>query len=123
MVLLQTEVGAKENEIPVALTVLQALDLSGKIVRGDALLTQRGLSAHIVAAGSDYVWTAKDNQPQLRADTEAAFAPTPLTKGFSAGPTDFQTATTVNKAHGRTETRTLTTTADLKTFLDWPGGE
>ena len=123
VVLLQVEVGAKENEIPVARRVVQLLDLNGKIVRGDALLTQWGLSAQIVAKGGEYLWTVKDNQPQLRADLEAAFSPTPLSQGFSAGPTDFQSATTVNKGHGRTETRTLTTTQSLTPFLDWPGVE
>jgi predicted transposase YbfD/YdcC len=115
------EIGAKEYEIPVALTVREALNVNCKIVRGDALLTQRGLSAHIVAAGGEYVWTVKDNHPQLRADLEAAFAPAPLAKGFSPDPADFQKATVVNKGHGRTETRILTTTSRLKEFLDWPG--
>ncbi len=114
VVLLQVEVGAKENEISVALRVVQILDVNGKIGRGDALLTQRGLSAQIVAAGGAYVWRVKDNQPPLRADIETAFTSPPLTKGFSAGPTDFQNATTVNKGHGRTETRTLTTTSMKK---------
>lgn len=61
------KVGAKDakREIPIALTVLQALDVNGKIVRGDASLTKRGLSAHIVAAGGEYVWTVKDNHPQI----------------------------------------------------------
>lgn len=121
VVLLQVEVGAKENEIPVALRVVQILDVHGKVVRGDALLTQRARSAQIVAAGGEYVWTVKDNQSQLRADIAAAFTPPSLAKGFSAGPTDFRSATTVNKGHGRTETRTLTTTSSLKEFLDWPG--
>jgi predicted transposase YbfD/YdcC len=121
VVLMQVEVESKENEIPAALTVLQALDLNGKIVRGDALLTQRALSDHIVAAGGDYVWTVKENQPQLREDIVATFQPAPCAPGFSSGPTDFQMAATVNKGHGRTETRTLTTSSSLRGFLDWPG--
>lgn len=121
VVLLQVDVGTKENEIPAALRVLQLLDLNGKIVRGDAIFTQRGLSAQIVAEGGEYVWIVKENQPQLRADIVTAFTPPPLSKGFSAGPTDFQSATTVNKAHGRMETRRLTTTGSLNGFLDWPG--
>jgi predicted transposase YbfD/YdcC len=123
VVLLQVDVGTKENEIPAAARVLELLDLNGKIVRGDAMFTQRGLSAQIVDGGGEYVWTVKDNQPQLRADIVAAFTPPPLSKGFSAGLTDFQSATTVNKGHGRTETRRLTTTSSLKEFLDWPGLE
>jgi hypothetical protein len=33
---------------------------------------------------------------------------------------DVQTATTLNKGHGRIETRTLTTTTWLGGYLDWP---
>jgi hypothetical protein len=66
------------------------------------------------------VSTVKDNHPQLRADIEAASAPAPFVKGFSPGPIDFEKATVVNKGHGRTKTRTLTTSG-LKEFLDWPG--
>ena len=31
------------------------------------------------------------------------------------------TATTINKGHGRLETRTLTSTTSLNEYLDWPG--
>ena len=42
--LTQQPVDAKTNEIPVAIEILQALDVSGKIVTTDALLTQKKLS-------------------------------------------------------------------------------
>jgi hypothetical protein len=35
-------------------------------------------------------------------------------------PTDFKTAVTVNKGHGRLERRTPTSSAMLKDYLDWP---
>lgn len=121
IVLLQVVVESKENEIPAAVRVVQRLDLQGKIVTGDALLTQRELSAAIVDAGGEYVWTVKDNQPQLRADIEAVFATTPLAKGHSLGATDFRSATTVDKGHGRFEKRTLTASSWLVGYSDWPG--
>ena len=64
IVLFQLAVGSKENEISAAPQVLKALDLRGKIVRADALLTQRELSSQIVEAGGKYVWVVKDNQPE-----------------------------------------------------------
>ena len=120
LVLVQMAVENKANEIVAAPKVLASLDLRGKIVMGDAMHTQRELSAQIVAAQGDYIWLAKDNQPQLRADIEQWFAPETHVKGFSPAPKDFQTARTVSKAHGRHEERTLTTSSLLNAYLKWP---
>lgn len=43
-----------------------------------------------------------------------------LTPGFAPTPTDFKTAKTVNKDHGRLEVRALTASSVLKDYLDWP---
>jgi predicted transposase YbfD/YdcC len=115
------EVDPSTNEIGTAPLVLKALDLKGKIITGDALFAQRELSLLIGQAEGDYVWTVKDNQPKLRAAIEQLFEPdTSVIKGFSAGPTDYQTAQTINKGHGRIETRTLTVTSQLQETSDWP---
>ena len=73
IVLMQVEVGAKENELACAPRLLKSLDLRGKIVTGDAMFAQRELSRQVVEAGGDYVWSVKENQPALRADIEALF--------------------------------------------------
>ena len=67
-VLYQVEVLNKENEISAAPQLLSCVDLRGKVVTGDAMFAQRELSAQIVAAGGEYVWTVKDNQSTLRQD-------------------------------------------------------
>lgn len=122
LVLRQVAVDGKENEISAAPRVLDGLDLQGKIVTGDAMLAQRSLSAQVVAAGGDYVWTVKDNHPTLRADITELFEPTaPLAKGFNTGPTDFRRAQTVGTSHGRIETRTLIASSLLGDLHDWPG--
>jgi predicted transposase YbfD/YdcC len=121
LVLCQVAVDPSTNEIGTAPQVLKALDLKGKIISGDAIFAQRDLSLLIGQAGGDYVWTVKDNQPKLRAEIEKLFEPdTSVVKGFSAGPTDYQTARTINKGHGRIETRTLTVTSQLQETSDWP---
>lgn len=84
-VLVQVEVGEGENELSAAPRVLQALDLRGKIVTGDALFAQRELSVQIVEGGGDYVWTVKANQPQLYQDIAQLFEPEQCVKGFSPG--------------------------------------
>jgi predicted transposase YbfD/YdcC len=123
VVLFQVAVEVKANEITAAPKVLKMLDLQGKIVTGDALLAQRALSLLIVGAGGHYLWTVKDNQPQLQQDIQVLFEPVTCAPGFSPAPTDFRTAQTINTGHGRIEKRTLTTSSLLKGTTDWPGLE
>jgi predicted transposase YbfD/YdcC len=111
----------KENEIVVAPKLLNCLDLRHKVVVGDALHTQRAVSLQIVEAGGDFVWVVKDNQPATRQAIEQLFSPLPALPGWNNPPTDFRTAHTVNKAHGRLEERTLTASSLLNDYLDWPG--
>jgi predicted transposase YbfD/YdcC len=120
LVLMQAEVAGHTNEIPVAPHVLKMLDLQGKIVTGDAMLAQRTLSQAIVEAGGDYVWTVKDNQPQLRHDIEQLFQPETCLPGTSPVITDLRTTQTVEKSHGRLTTRRLTACSLLRDSSDWP---
>lgn len=122
-VMLQVEVEQHENEIPAAVRVLKCLDLRGKVVTGDALLTQRELSLQIVEAEGDYVWIIKDNQPEMRQDIETLFAAEDCTPGFSPAKKDLRPKRQVAKGHGRIEQRTLTASSDLKGYLAWPYAE
>ena len=99
---------------------LRLADLRGKVVTGDAMFAQRELSAQIVAAGGEYLWTVKDNQSTLRQDIALLFQPEQTVKGFSPALKDFRTTQTVEKGHGREERRTLTASTELQTYLDWP---
>jgi predicted transposase YbfD/YdcC len=122
-VMMQMEVGRKENEIPAAARMLRCLDLRGKIVTGDAMLAQRELSAQIVEGGGEYLWTVKGNQGRLREDIEVLFAPESCVAGFSPSHKDFRSVTRGGKGHGRLEGRTLTASSQLKGYLSWPGAE
>lgn len=73
-VLAQLKVDAKTNEHKAALQMLGILPVKGNIITGDALFCQRDLCAEIIAAGGDYVFTAKDNQPSLVIDIAAGLA-------------------------------------------------
>jgi hypothetical protein len=67
VVLAQTAVGEKTNEIPEARRLLEPLDLRGKVVTADAMHTQRNLARFIVEEKeADYLFTVKDNQPMMR---------------------------------------------------------
>ena len=123
IVLLQLAVDRKANELRVAPALVQALDLRGKIVAADALHTQRGFSAQIVAAGGDYLWRVKDNQSTLRADIADLFTADRRTVEGGHLPHDFRTARQVAKGHGRREVRRITVSTELKGYSDWPGLE
>jgi hypothetical protein len=73
-VLAQIKVDAKTNEHKAALQLLGVLPVKGNIVTGDAMFCQRDVCAAIFAAGGDYVFTVKDNQPSLAVDIGAGLA-------------------------------------------------
>jgi len=69
-VLGQLATAAKSNEIPSVRTLLASFDLSadgGAVVSVDAMHTQTDTATAITAAGGDYVFTVKANQPKLYA--------------------------------------------------------
>jgi predicted transposase YbfD/YdcC len=56
-----------------AIPVLETLDIAGKTLTADALLTQRKLAEYILARGAHDVFSVKDNQPNLHADIRLSF--------------------------------------------------
>ena len=119
--LAQMAIESQQNEIMVAPTLLSYVNLRNKVVIGDALHTQRRVSIQIGAAGGNYLWTVKGNQPQLLQDLQDWFDLTvELLPGMGCLPKDFRSATVTSKGHGRLEVRTLTTSSQLNDFLDWP---
>ncbi|MDQ9043319.1 ISAs1 family transposase, partial [Cutibacterium avidum] len=61
------EVEAKSTEIPALPAVIKALGerAAGAVITADALHTQTASATAILAAGVDYVFTVKSNQPTL----------------------------------------------------------
>lgn len=121
LVLAQAAVDTKENEIMAAPRVLEQVEIAGKVITGDALHTQRAISAMIVERGGHFIWPVKTNQPRLYEDIERLFAPDNPKPGFGKITTDFQTALKVNYGHGRLEKRTIQTSSMLNHYQDWPG--
>lgn len=66
-VLGQVAVAAKTNEIPAVQDLLTCFDLTDVVVTVDAMHTQTDTATAITAAGGDYVFTVKGNQPSLHA--------------------------------------------------------
>jgi predicted transposase YbfD/YdcC len=120
-VMSQVEVGRKENEITKAPKALKSVEISQKVVTGDAIHTQKALATQIVDQGGDYVFPVKENQDRLYKNIQQLFAPEYPKPGFGKIQTDFLTAQKVNKGHGRIETRILTTSEMLNPYSSWPG--
>ncbi len=93
-----------------ALPLLESLDIAGKTITADALLTQRKIAEHVVAHGAHYVFIAKDNQPTLAADIRRHFA--------ARGAPDFREP--LSLAHGRLESRAIWASTARNDDLDFP---
>lgn len=110
-----------EAELTVAPVLIARLDWRGRVLTGDALFCQRTLSTQVLAAGGDYLFIVKANQPTLHDDIARLFDPPP-----DASPPlpllDRRTAVTLEQGHGRThDRRQLSASTDLTGYLDWPG--
>ncbi len=62
LVLGQTKVSEKSNEITAIPALLEMLDLSGCIITIDAMGTQKSSAKKIIEADADYVLSLKDNR-------------------------------------------------------------
>jgi len=120
VVLMQVEVESKANEITTAPRLLEAINLQGCVVTGDAMFTQRDLCEQIVEAGGDYIFPVKANQPKMLATIADVFMPAPVSSGHSRVQLPETYAQTIDHARGRTEYRYLTASSQLNDYLDWP---
>ncbi len=74
-VLAQVRAPGKGQELAAAHAVLAQAPLAGRVVTGDALLTQRAVCQQVLAAGGDYVLPVKENQPALHESLTQVFSP------------------------------------------------
>jgi predicted transposase YbfD/YdcC len=92
----QTEVGAKTNEIPMIIPLLDDLDLAGAVITADALHTQRATASYVHGRGADFAFPVKDNQPGLLdAPGALPWRDVPVTHAAT------------DRGHGRITTRTI----------------
>jgi predicted transposase YbfD/YdcC len=121
MVLGQTKVGDKSNEIVAIPALLELLAIEGAVVTIDAMGCQRAIAQKIIDKKGDYVLALKGNQATLRDDVEL-FAREQKAVGFRH--TTVSRDETVDGDHGRIETRTVTVFHDvewLQKTHKWPG--
>jgi predicted transposase YbfD/YdcC len=110
VVLGQVATDAKSNEITAIPRLLQWLKLEGCIVTIDAMGCQTKIARQIIDQGGDYVLSLKGNQETLAAEVEDAFIEADA-NDYADCDTDF--IETVERGHGRIETRRYRTLGDL----------
>jgi predicted transposase YbfD/YdcC len=118
LVLGQVKVGDKSNEITAVPELLRALKLKGCIVSLDAMGCQKTIAQQIVDAQADYVLALKGNQGTV-AEEFQSFLDDRVSRQQKTRPVqDLQYFQTVEKDHGRIETRRYWQTDDVTWFED-----
>ena len=95
-----------------AIPLLDTVEIKGKVITTDALLTQREFANYLVVLErrAHYHFTVKGNQPTLLADIELYFQNRGEPDSILNDPPD----------HGRIETRKIWVTTELNDYLNFP---
>lgn len=132
LVLGQWKVADKSNEITAVPELLRVLELAGCIVTLDAMGCQKKIAREIVEADADYVLALKGNQEKVHEEVKS-FLDATLDEKNRKRPQGAQIAKevqtlkqyeTVEKDHGRIETRRYYQSDHLDWFADkekWEG--
>lgn len=124
LVLAQTKVDAKSNEITALPGLLEQLAITGCIVTIDAMGCQRQIAQQIVDQSGDYVLSLKANQGSLHEDVQDCFAQAARAQASGEG---YDSSQALDKGHGRLERRRAWVISDaavidwLQDHHQWPG--
>jgi predicted transposase YbfD/YdcC len=101
----------RTNEIKMAIPLLETIDIEGKDVTADALLTQRKIAEYLVhKRHAHYHFTVKGNQRGVLEDVALWFQDRKQPDFVQHTPPD----------HGRIEIRKIWTTTELNDYLNFP---
>jgi predicted transposase YbfD/YdcC len=121
LVLGQTKVNDKSNEITAIPELIQVLELNGCIVTIDAMGTQTAIAQLIQDKGADYCLALKGNHKYLHERVIQLFA---LAEAIDWSGVEHDFHRTITKGHGRTEIRRYWTMPVTELFFDeeqWVG--
>ena len=132
LVLGQLKVADQSNEITALPELLRVLELSGCIVTVDAMGTQKKIAREIREAGADYVLALKGNHETVHAEVKTFLdetvaettQPRPGGAKLSKAAATLAMLETVEKDHGRLETRRYYQSVQVDWFADrtkWEG--
>lgn len=132
LVLGQLKVADKSNEIAAVPALLRVLELSGCIVTIDAMGCQKKIAREIIEADADFVLALKGNQETVHQEVKTFLDQTIEEKALrrlpkaslSKAAAGLASLETVEKDHGRLETRRYYQSVELNWFADqgkWEG--
>lgn len=128
LVLGQLKVAEKSNEITAVPLLLRALELRGCIVTTDAMGCQKKIAKQIVASGADYVLALKGNHETVHEEVKTYLDDAILQQsGLPASQrekSELVHTETLEKDHGRLETRRYWQSENIDWFADltkWEG--
>ena len=108
----QTALQIGENEISGAKRLLAKVDLTDKIVSGDAIFAQREVSRTVIEKGGEYLWKLRANQGKIYESAKTHFEQ--KTDRY------LSRATSVEKGHGRIDAREILTSFRLAGEIEFP---
>jgi predicted transposase YbfD/YdcC len=115
LTLAQTSVPEKTNEIKAFKKLLSLMNLKGKVITTDALLTQREICRMIVGGKGDYLMRVKQNQEELLGWVRGVF------EEMRCFREEATVAESIEEGHGRIERRKITASSVLSDHNLWPG--
>jgi len=121
VVLGQVRTDSKSNEITAIPELLKWLEIKGSVVTIDAMGTQKAIAKQIVEKEGDYVLALKGNQGHLHQDVIDYYEHIEQKVDAKATVTTHET---LDKEHGRLETRRCTVITDVDWLEDrekWAG--
>lgn len=128
LVLGQVKVDEKSNEITAVPELIDALKLKGAIVTLDAMGCQKEIAANIIERHADYVLALKGNHATVHEEVKEFFAdavpPCAIHCAETAKAKHMDFHQTIDKGHGRIETRRYWHSTDISWFQDrakWKG--
>lgn len=108
LILAQVDIADKNNEISTLPQLLKLIDISGSIVTADAIYCQKDISKQIIKAKANYIFALRQNHKTLYEDIV-------LWLNSKLNNNNITSIQTVEKDHGRIETRRYA----ISTQLDW----
>jgi predicted transposase YbfD/YdcC len=121
LVMGQKKVSEKSNEITAIPPLLEMLAIKGCLVSIDAMGCQREIAQAIIEQGGDYVLALKGNQGNLHEDVVQLFT---AARNQDFRNIEHQFHSTVDKGHGRSETRSYWVMGDTEYLIgaeQWMG--
>lgn len=113
----QKTVDSKSNEIPAVRELIEMLNIEGMVITADAMHCQKETAEKIIENKGDYVLQLKANQRNFHEDVYAMFDDKYMDK--SDKNCEYEIFRTIEKSHGRIETRTCYVLNNIEYFEEY----